>query len=346
MKKIFKIIFVQAPADLPFLLNLIEKEKNIEFNIYVLNVKSIFDFLNKINIKQVTYINNIKFNIRNPVSIILAKYKIDKIIRKNFNSIKKTDVYFFSRFEDWMTSTFVYHLKVNRNCNLFYINHYDFSSEFYERKIKIKNFIFKIVYKFITGVDFLFEIESKSPEFPISRINITEISPKLDFTLLKKYLFNINTSKSNLNVIIFVAPIENNYYDEKIYLKVLIKIIRFLNKRNYNVLIKGHPRNGLPKIEEKTLIFQTLNNTLPAEFINYENIHACIGVDTTILGFLSKYTEIPCYSYINLLKINDFNVVNSLQKYINRYSENKLINLNKNNLYYEFEKFKKINEQK
>ena len=73
-------------------------------------------------------------------------------------------------------------------------------------------------------------------------------------------------------------------------------------------------------------------------------MHACIGVDTTILGFISSHTEIPCYSYIDLLKINDLKVVQSIQKYINAYSKNKLINLNKNNIKKEFDKFIKSHE--
>jgi hypothetical protein len=339
----YKIVFVQAPADLPFLLNLIELNRN-DYKIFVLNVKGIYDFLTKIGFKSLVYIDYIKFDIRNPYSILTTKYKLRNLVNKNFKSVENIDVYFFSRFEDWITSSFIHYLQVNKKCNIYYINHYDFSSNYFERKPNFKKFILQIIYKFITNVKFNFDIEAKSPEFPISKYNLVEVNPNLEIKILERYLHKLNINKYKKNIIYFISPISNNNYEENSYLKTYISIIKFLNKHEFNVLIKGHPRVGLPIINDKSLIFEVIDSKIPAEFLNYENIDACIGVDTTSLGFISKYIKIPCYSYIELLKINDKKVVYSLQKYLNKYSDNTLINLNKKNLKQEFEKFKKLYE--
>lgn len=109
MKRI--IIFCQAPADIPFFLTLFEKYKRTyKIDVVVINVEGVYVFLKELNLKFESFIF-IKYNIvsfKNPLSLYREKKRIQNIWTNQFKNNIYEKVVFFSRFEDWLTSSFLH----------------------------------------------------------------------------------------------------------------------------------------------------------------------------------------------------------------------------------------------
>lgn len=327
------LIFCQAPADLQYVLSICVNPTKKKISIFVINVISLYNFLQtlNLNVNKIVFIPYTKLNVKNPISILKNKLRIFYLINTYFKKYKNINVYFFSRFEDWLTFSFIYFFEIN-SATIFYVDHYDSSisnSNPKVDKIKFSRFFLGCIFKFITNADLLMDREFRYPEFPISKYNIIKINPVLDKSIFDKYSYNISINIHKKNMIFFLSPPDELLFDFKNYDSIISSVLNSLLKNNYKIFIKGHPRVGLPTFISSENIskydIDILPSYIPGEFINVENLDLCIGIDSTILSIIAERKLIKTFCLINLFTPVNLNFFNSIRDYLQFISQNELI---------------------
>ncbi len=320
------IVFCQAPADIPYFLTLYERNKKDKtFCVYVINIENVYKFLKSLNLelKNLIFIPYTIKSFKNIPRFLEERRRIKRIKAKYFNDVRDADVYFFSRFEDWLTSSFLKTLQKQNSVH--YFDHYDFSSKLYkEQKINFKLLVLKILYYILTDVNFKVAIIEKLPEFNYRKYNIKRQTAELDSNIFHKYSFTINV-KENLKpiVLLFVSPCEGAVYNCKSHDEIQFQIIELLKKCNMTIVVKGHPRSGIPE-NIINLIDVQIESYIPAEFIEVENVSMCLGVITAALAHFAKNTKIQTYSLINLFEFKDVSSIIQYKDYLSELSNNEI----------------------
>lgn len=321
------IIFCQAPADIPYFLTLYEKfNGKKKIYLYIINVKNNFKFIKSLNLNltSIIFIPYTHPSIKNPISLFKERKRINKINQRNFNHIKNVEVYFFSIYEDWLTSAFISAL--SRNNNVYYLNCYDtFASSIYVKKqISLNVFCLKIIYFFLTGINFRMSIKEKLPEFPFYKFGIKEISQSINIHLYKKYNYKLKVPQNALAALILVNPCEKEIFSESTYNKTLLTTIKLLKESGWFIIVKGHPRLGTPKNINNLIDFE-IPQYIPSEFINSANsIKLCLGIVTSALIHFAKNTDIPTYSLANIFEFVLPHLKNQFKYSLSEYSNQKL----------------------
>jgi hypothetical protein len=321
------IIFCQAPADIPYVLSLYEKYKEEKvISVYVINVENIFKFINglNLNLKSLVFIPYALTSFKNVFQIIKERKRIKSLKKQYFDFVINTDVYFFSRFEDWLTSSFLDGLE--KKNSIYYIDHYDFSSEIFKKnRLNFKLLVLKFVYYILTDVNFKLEIIEKLPEFQYYKYGVEKQIPEINKDVFYKYRYEIDIKKNaNPIALFFISPCETVIYDCVSHDEIQLQIIKSLKEFNWNVIVKGHPRLGVPDIIMDIVDVQ-IPSYIPAEFVQIENVSMCIGIITSALAHFAKNTEIKTYSLLNLFQFKDFNSVNHYRDYLSELSNDQII---------------------
>ncbi|KRB57291.1 hypothetical protein [Flavobacterium sp. Root186] len=298
------IVFCQAPADIPYVLSLYEKYKNEEIiSIVVINVENVFKFIKSLNLDldSLVFIPYALKSFKSPLDIIRERKRIIKLNKKYFDSIADTNVYFFSRFEDWLTSFFLKGLS-KRN-KIYYLDHYDFSSEFFEKKkLTFKLSIYKLIYFLLTGVDFKLEIIEKIPELNYGKYKIERRVPQVNNEVFQKYQYEIDIlQKIEPIVLFFVMPCEPTIYNCESHDEIQLSIVESFKKNNWTVVIKGHPRLGVPE-NIMNVVDVEIPSYIPAEFLQIKDVKMCVGIITTALAHFATSSDIKTYSLVNLFQ--------------------------------------------
>ncbi len=336
--KLDNIIFCQAPADVPYVLDLYNKLKGQKISIYVINVVGIHQFLTILNldINELIFIGYNKVNFKNPYSVLKEKIRIILLKKKYFQNKSNLNVYFFSRFEDWLTSSFIEYF-ANKKETIYYINHYDSSANTHAvlKDIKFTRKILGLIFNYLSGVKFIMNREFKFPEFPINKYNIIEQTPQLDrtiyFQFAQKFNFNVlNTNRKK--ILFFISPSENDIFNDVNYEKNVLEILYIINQIGHEIILKGHPRSGLPNFITSKMInkfdIRILESFIPGEFIEMSTFNLCIGIDSTILSILAKNSTIKTICLMNLFPPNNIHLYSFLRQYLINFSENKLAFIN------------------
>ena len=321
------IIFCQAPADIPYLLSMYEKHKDEEvISIVVINVENIFKFIKSLNLNldSLVFIPYTLKSFKNPLHILRERKRIIKLNKKYFDSIADRNIYFFSRFEDWLTSFFLKGLS-KRN-KIYYLDHYDFSSElFIKRKLNFKLSVYRLIYYLLTGIDFKLEIIEKIPEFNYDKYKIERRVPEINNEVFQKYKYEIDIlQKTKPIVLFFVMPCEPSIYDREKHDEIQLKIVESFKSNNWIVAVKGHPRSGVPENIMNVVDFE-IPSYIPAEFLQLKDVKMCVGVITAALAHFASNTEIKTYSLLNLFQFRDSNSLNVYKDYLLNLSQNKII---------------------
>ncbi len=140
------IIFCQAPADIPYLLTIYEEKARGTISVYVINVENMFRFIENLNLelRELVFIPYSHSSLRSISHLYKEKKRIKELSRSYFSFIKDHDIYFFSRFEDWLTSAFIHVLTKAGSNTIYYVDYYDFSAEVYERQpLNLKTLMLK-----------------------------------------------------------------------------------------------------------------------------------------------------------------------------------------------------------
>lgn len=329
MNKSCLVIICQAPADIPYVLTIYEQNNNNKnISIFVVNVFGVYKFLKGLNleVQSLVFIPYGLKSFRNIFFIIKEKLRIKKIWNDNFKNIIDSDIYFFSKFEDWLTAFFIHKLHSNsKNNKIFYVNHYDDSEYlfFRNKSLSFKKYIYIKLLRCLTGVTFVVDIIEKMPEFPVKTYSFQEIKLNIDNEVYEKYSISINHSKDIKSVIFFISPCQNEFYDPRYYSSTLIKIVEYLNKHGYEIVVKGHPRMGVPSFLDDNIDCK-IPDYIPAEFINIRDFKFCFGLDTGALCYFAKNNLVVTYSLINMFVYSNESRISIGIEYLKQQSNNKV----------------------
>jgi len=332
------IVFCQAPADIPYFLTLYEKHKDKnEISLYVINVENVYNFIDKLNLKlhAFVFIPYSQISLTNLKNVLSERGRIKGLINRYFIRISSSNVYFFSRFEDWLTAAFLSNLS-KRN-SIYYIDYYDFSSELFERKkMNLKMLVLRFVYYVLTGAFFKLEVMEKMPEFQYQKYNVSKQVLQVEERVFYNYRYEFESVPiKGPTVLFFISPCEDSIYDCKTHDEIQLLIIQSFKRNKWNVIVKGHPRIGIPENITGLVDYQ-IPSYIPAEFVHVDNVSMCVGIITAALSHFATKTRIPTYSLINLFQFKEQNFANNYKQY--------LCSLSDDNVKYfeDYENFEKI----
>jgi hypothetical protein len=321
------ILFCQAPADIPYLLTIYKKNKgNRDISIYVINVENMFRFLKELNldVKQIIFIPYLLKSFKHVGPIIKERNRVNKLVNEHFLPVSNAVVYFFSRFEDWLTSSFIGAIANNKSNAIKYVDHYDVSAAvFKKRNFNIKALIIKVILWYITGHKFKIEILEKLPEFPIWEYNIETIPAVLDPIIFSTYCYHVSPLAKGPNVLFFVSPSIEALYEKKAYDELQFEIVSFLKNVGWTITAKGHPRLGMPE-NIKQLIDILIPEHIPAEFIGGKNIDLCLGIVTNAMTNFLKNTDVPTFSLLQLFEFKRAEMYEQYRTYLSQSSDNRI----------------------
>ncbi|MEO6176094.1 MAG: hypothetical protein ABIP27_13165 [Flavobacterium circumlabens] len=321
------IIFCQAPADIPHVLSLYEKYKDEKIiSIFVVNVENVFKFIKSLDLHldSLVFIPYTLKSFKNSFQIFVERKRIINLKKQYFNSVVDTDVYFFSRFEDWLTSSFLKSLS-KRN-TIYYLDHYDFSSELFNKhKLTFKTFIMKVIFYILTDVSFKLEIIEKIPEFNYLNYKIERKIPEINPEIFHKYQYEIDIEKNEKPIVLFfIMPCEASIYDCESHDKIQFRVIHSFKKYGWNVVVKGHPRLGVPE-NIMSMVDVQIPSYIPAEFLQIKDVQMCSGIITAALAHFARNTKIKTYSLINLFQFKKSTSAKLYKDYLSGLSGNQVV---------------------
>lgn len=281
------IIFIQAPADLRYALNIFEKNEGKEFLFCIVNVEGIYKFVKELPLQktEVIFIEYIRYSIKKPLSILEAKIKFNSIYNI-FNTISVGEIYFFSRIDDWITCGLIGSLSKKEDISIYYYNHYDDKGlqKINKRTIYyLKHWLHSKIAYYLTSSTFICRFFGKSLEFAFWKYKIKEIKPDNKISINKNFLYTLNNINCK-NILFFLTSEDLDFITKDSKIKLISLIDRISKRGNIDLYLKGHPRLGTPD-EIKLYFNHVIPNYIPAEFIDYKNIFLIIGLGTTALTY-------------------------------------------------------------
>lgn len=314
------IIFCQASSDLLYTLDLISKHKYVI--VYVINVKVIYEYLISLEIKdiEVKFYPYFKLNLFNPKTIFKVKESLIDLWYNEFCQYNKCNVFFFSTSYDWFTASYV--KRLSEENKVIYYNHYDYLTGLVGyNSFSLKREIKKIIFSYVTKVDFLSQSNINFPNFNYKKYDISKIDVFNKPDVNEKFLYTVlgNTKK----VLFLISPEEIENLEDSSKEK-LISFIQNIRKNNISLVFKGHPRLGEPaEIKEYADIIIPKN--IPSEFINYKCFEFTFGLTSASLCYPAQKELCPVYSLLKIISHKSSEDQKKLKNYISSYSDNKII---------------------
>ena len=326
------IILCQAPADIPYVLILYEKyRENHPISIYIINIEGMYLFLKGLNlsVEDLTLISNKPTSFKNLISILSARNRINQIWNDYFSNYNSGLVFFFSRFEDHITSSIIHRFSKSPTINIEYISHYDDSDYFPKIKFKsLKIRILLLIYRFITNVKFEAKMIGRYPEFPVNNYTIKKTKLSFNLDLVSKYEYKIKLpNNQNPYVLIFISPCECTIFDSYKYDDELLKLILRIKQLGFTIVVKGHPRMELPSCIKPNINFE-IPSYIPAEFLQTCDFRMCIGLNTNAICHFAKNKILPTYSVMRMFKPSDKSLFEVNIKFLEKQSNGEILFIN------------------
>lgn len=322
------IIFCQAPADVHYTLTICHQNIGKKITIYAVNVYSVYKFLCglNLNVEQIVYIPYAIASLRSPSLLLKERRRLTKMLKAYFFQVVDTDVYFFSKYEDWLTAYFIHNLYRKPNNRIIYANHYDDAGNLFPRnkEKRIYKFMYTCVLKYLTGVDFTADVLEKLPEFPVEKYCFEQIKPVADSIVVDKYSYLVNSGGIEKCVVFFLSPCQSKIYEYSFFEAMLIEIIGIVKNYGYKVFIKGHPRMGAPSFLLDYVDYE-IPAYIPAEFINLTNVTMCFGLESTAICYFSKNGLLPTYTLLKMFKTPNADQMEIYIEYLMQQSNNKML---------------------
>ena len=287
------IIISQAPRDLTKVISLYEKLRSTRTKIYVVNCFANFVFLKSLKLSaDIEFVphKEIKYpqNLLKMIFVIYSRYFFQ------LKRIEGANVYFFSRYFDYVTAIFVNRLKQKNNIffnDLFKAQLSELNPSITQRAV-LSTFQFAFRTKLKRTMigqtpGYYFDLPLQTREIDIP----TEIPSKY------KQKVTQDTYKS---VLIFDGRGDKKEYYlsyEKNFLKVLSSI-----PEDFKVYIKPHPRIGHTPFLEQQERVKIISKGIPGEFLVPQEFTFILGIETTaLIDFVQA--EAPVYSIMPLFDI-------------------------------------------
>jgi hypothetical protein len=323
------LIFCQAPADVSYTLTIYEKYiDSHSVHIYVINVKGVYEFLKDINLSKVkiTFINYNLNNLKSFSKIYSEKKRLNLLFDQYFSKINNSKIFFFSRFEDWITSFFIHKASKNKKVKIFYCNHYDQVSDLFliKKNFKIKVFVYLVILKYITGIWFKAKIRAKIPELNTNNYSFENFDIKLKKKIFEKYSYEIdNYLADKKKILFFLSPCDSSIFNIDSYQDILFKVLKTLKKYDFSIFLKGHPRIGLPS-DLDLENYSVIPTYVPGEFINLSSFDLILGIDTNALVHPAISEIKPTFSLMKIFPAGQISLHNTGIKFLNQQSKGKI----------------------
>lgn len=334
------IIFCQAPADIPYVLKLYEQYKDqSQISIFVINVEGMFRFLSdlKLDIEKLIFIPYKLIDVRQIGRLNAERKRINYLWQTHFLNVIDGKVYFFSRFEDWLTGAFIHRFTKNIRIKTFYLDHYDDQAMLFpeQKFITFKRKVYLFLLKFLTDVAFEGGINEKLPEFPVDKYPILKLSIEVDKEIFFKYSYDFKSLNTFSNLLFFVSPCEITMFKTTVYNEKIIELIGLFKTIGFKIIVKGHPRMGMPQEIREIADFE-IPCYVPGEFINTRDFKMCVGIDTTAICYFAEKRIMPTYSLIKLFPSINNELINIYIQYLLKQSKDEMLFIDN------IEKLKKI----
>ena len=335
------LLFCQAPADIPYILTLYEfYERQSSISIFVINVEGMFKFLYdlQLDLEQLVFIPYQLVNLKRIDLLYSERKRIKLLWKEHFSNIHNGKVYFFSRFEDWLTAAFIHRLARNGENIITYAGHNDYVALLFpvQDKVSLKLKIYLFILKYLTNVSFSARRRDRLPEFQIDRYAILKTKLEVDKQVFVKYAYSIDILDKNAsNLLFLISSGEPTVYAPLYYIDTIKSVISLFQIMGFKIFVKGHPRTGLPETVRNMTEFE-IPSYVPGEFIDACNFKICLGIDTTALCYFSINKILPTYSVIKLFSYVDNSFSDIFIKYLKQQSDNEMLFINN------FEELKKI----
>jgi hypothetical protein len=305
------LIFIQACADLRHALNIYDQNRGKKFHICVVNVKMIYDYTVTLSLEntQLDFLPILEINYKNPFNYIYTKRKLKEISLDNFEKNSYHQVYFFSRFYDWLTANMIGTIIRSQQSDVFYYEHYDDASVKNDitlshvnlKYIKLK-YIAKVV-TYVSEMNFIARYSIRNLEFNYHKYPIIKVSQHLTPYVNPIFKYDILNVEGKKNIIVFLSPDEISML-VKTSGNTLRIIFQLFKERGYHLILKGHPRLGSP-VEFDDSFDQRIPEYIPSEFISYLNVDFAIGIISTSLNFAVEIAGLKVISIARLVEFRD-----------------------------------------
>ena len=304
-------IFFQAPAELPYVIQLYDEYKNTSHvKIVVVNVYSNFEFIKSLSLADVEIIfcECPLIHKRHIVFISSFKKYIHKFWDAHLDVISKGDVFFFSASFDWVTAYFVKNLSSKEGVKVHYagfnttevILKESYENGIVNKGLSLKDYVLLCVLKAITGIWFDFLKKLPCISFPYFKYGIDFKPILLQTDAISPYKYDIPGATENC-VLLFTTTWVYESEDVLIHVdRRVCEIIESIKSRGYQVVAKGHPRFGIAKCIEHTVDI-VLPNYVPAEFINTRNIKLIIGINSAAIIYYAVHTDVKTVSLLKMV---------------------------------------------
>ena len=303
-------IFFQAPAELPFVIQLYDEYKDkSKITIVVVNVYSNYEFIKSLNLTGANIIF-CKWPIKRG-NILLKSFQVRRNIRnywdENLSSITNGEVFFFSASFDWVTSYFIKRFSEREEVVVHYAGFNTTEMAIKEgyincainKNLGVRDYALLVTLYFITGIRFDYFKNLSCVSFPFFKYGIRHEPFHLNTGSIVPYKYSIGVS--NNAVLLFTTSWDyegedlKNYVDQKV-----CDTIKAIQNDGYKVIAKGHPRLGMASSIEKT-VDTVLPNYVPAEFIGEDGIKFVIGINSAAIIYFAKYSEVKVISLLKLI---------------------------------------------
>lgn len=103
----------------------------------------------------------------------------------------------------------------------------------------------------------------------------------------------------------------------------LLEIIKTFKDIGFQIIIKGHPRIGIPN-SIKGLVDIEVPCYVPGEFINSNQFDLCLGIDSKSICHFVNNTQLPTYSLMKLFQASNNGLHNIGVDYLLQQTDNKI----------------------
>ncbi|PRY94370.1 hypothetical protein BY457_12022 [Marinilabilia salmonicolor] len=323
------LIFIQAAGDTLYALDLLKKYQGKRVHLCVINIENVYFYLKKISLEnvQLDFYPYINFNHKNIISIWKSRNNIKEVFESYFERNKYQEIYFFSRFFDWLTPTLIGKYNEKYPVKVHYLNYNDEYAVRTDKKLYLssKSFFahkyFISIVQFITGISFFARYERRTIEFDYKKYGIE--SREVSYSPRVPIEYQVNFEYIDDRSILFlISPVEFELITSSSVVK-LKSFLGELRKDGFNLIVKGHPRLGIPK-ELINCFDNEIPMEIPVEIINFEKKKFTLGVFSSGLSFLSLYSNGPVFSLIDSLHFKNPQVVSGYKKYLLERSNQKI----------------------
>ncbi|MBN1269162.1 MAG: hypothetical protein JXB04_06200 [Kiritimatiellae bacterium] len=321
MKRV--VVLCQAPAHVKYTLQVYDNlPPDGEAHIFAINVEGMRDFLTGCGLKRAR-VDFIPYprefvSIRHVATNVRLRKSVRALIRKYFQDVSGTTVYYFSNREDWITGAMVAGL-ASTNRVVCLDNEERFPSK---RRVTLREQLMLASYRWVTGAEFeLTELPQTTAfrgilRFRAERYGVETQSATVDDAILRRYAFPVDADRARA-ILLFEGSLRIGIID---YEDRVGEILQGLVDRGWRIFIKPHPRLGCSDVVSRHKV-TILPAHVPSEFIDPESFGAVVGtVSTALMEAAVRCRGKNVFTLVNVFRWQNEQDKNSYHEIVQRRS--------------------------